>query len=237
MAHIFLYKLEQTLVSKNSRLKDIIMCGRFAVVLTEKNLKEQFALEAPIGFTYETYNVAPSQGVPIIYLDKDQKKQLSLMEWGFLPSWAKDHKETLRPINARLETVGNSPMFKQSFQKRRCLIPAIGFYEWSTKTTPKQPYYFYEQANPLFAFAGLWNIWEKEAGIILSFTIITKEAEESVKPIHSRMPFVLNKEYYESWLAEALLPKKSPALTSHAVNLKVNTPKNNDPRLILAMDK
>ena len=110
-------------------------------------------------------------------------------------------------------------------------------YEWSTKTTPKQPYYFYEQANPLFAFAGLWNIWEKEAGIILSFTIITKEAEESVKPIHSRMPFVLNKEHYESWLNKALLPEKSPALTYHAVHAQVNTPRNNDASLITAMNK
>ena len=212
------------------------MCGRFTVVLKEKDLKDEFTVEVPPDFTYESYNIAPSQVVPIVHLDKNQKRRLSLMEWGFLPSWAKDHKEALRPINARLETVDNSPMFKSSFQKRRCLIPATGFYEWSAKASPKQPYYFYEQDRPLFAFAGLWDIWEKEAGVIPSFTIITKEAEESVKPIHGRMPFVLNREHYEFWLAEALLPEKSPSLTCHAVGLKVNTPKNNDAGLIAAMD-
>jgi putative SOS response-associated peptidase YedK len=123
-------------------------------------------------------------------------------------------------------------MFKPSFQKRRCLIPATGFYEWNPQTIPKQPFYFYEQDRPLFAFAGLWAIWEKEAGIILSFAIITKEAEESVKSIHGRMPVVLNREHYEFWLAEALLPDQSPSLTCHPVDLEVNTPKNNDASLI-----
>ncbi len=212
------------------------MCGRFTVVLTEKNFKEEFNVEAPPEYTYESYNIAPSQPVPIIHLDKHQKRQLSLMEWGFLAPWAKDYKETLRPINARLETVDKSPMFKPSFQKRRCLIPATGFYEWSTKTSPKQPYYFYEQDHPLFAFAGLWSLWEKEAGVILSFTIITKEAEESVKPVHGRMPYVLNKKHYELWLAEALLPDKPPPLTCHMVGLRVNTPKNNDANLISPMN-
>jgi len=211
------------------------MCGRFTVVLTENSLKDEFNVEVSPDFTYESYNIAPSQTVPIVHLDENQKRQLSLMEWGFLPPWAKDYKETLRPINARLETVDNSPMFKSSFQKRRCLVPASGFYEWSAKTSPKQPYYFYEQTYPLFAFAGLWNIWEKEAGIILSFTIITKEAEESVKPIHGRMPVILNKEHYEFWLAEGLLPDKSPSLTCHGVDLRVNTPRNNDPSLIAPM--
>lgn len=208
------------------------MCGRFTVVLEEENLRNEFHVEAPPGFTYGSYNVAPSQAVPIVHPGKNGERQLSLMEWGFLPSWAKDHRETLRPINARLETIDSSPMFKASFQKGRCLIPATGFYEWSVKTSPKQPYYFYKQDYPLFAFAGLWSLWEKEAGVILSFTIITKEAEGSVKPVHGRMPCVLNREHYEFWLAEALLPDKPPPLTCHAVDFKVNTPKNNGPGLI-----
>ncbi len=110
------------------------MCGRFTVVLKEKDLKDEFDVEAPPEFTYESYNIAPSQAVPIIHLDKDQKRQLSLMQWGFLPSWAKDPKEILRPINARLETVEKSPMFKSSFQKRRCLIPVSGFYDYAKKS-------------------------------------------------------------------------------------------------------
>ena len=208
------------------------MCGRFTVVLEEETLKNEFHVEAPPGFTYESYNVAPSQTVPIVHLDDNQKRQFSLMEWGFLPSWAKDYKGTIRPINARLETIGNSPMFKSSFQKQRCLIPVPGFYEWDPKTTPKRPFYFYEQKRPIFAFAGIWSIWKKEAGVILSFAIITNKAEESVKAIHGRMPVVLDKEHHEFWLGEGLLPNKPPSLTYHAVDLKVNSPKNNGPDLI-----
>jgi putative SOS response-associated peptidase YedK len=211
------------------------MCGRFTIILKGKDLKDEFEVEAPPEFAYESYNVAPTQTVPIIHLDQNQKRQFSVMEWGFLPPWAKDHKAPLRPINARLETVNSSAMFKPAFQKRRCLIPAAGFYEWNAKASPKQPFYFYEQEQPLFAFAGIWSRWEKEAGVILSFTIITKEAEEPIKPIHGRMPAVLNREHYDLWLSEALLPDKPPPLTCHAVDLKVNSPKNNDASLIAAM--
>lgn len=186
------------------------MCGRFTLKTDATQLAYEFDVNPPSDFEFESYNIAPSQILPIIHLDQNQERQVSQMEWGLLPAWSKDIKDTLRPINARLETIGSSPMFKSSFQKRRCLIPVSGFYEWCPKTSPKQPYYFYEKDRPLFAFAGLWSIWEKEAGVILSFTIITKEAEETVKPIHGRMPFVLNKEHYEFWLAEALLPDKSP---------------------------
>jgi putative SOS response-associated peptidase YedK len=208
------------------------MCGRFSVVLKDEDLRAEFNVDAPASFLYESYNIAPSQVVPIVHLDEHQQKHLSMMEWGLLPPWAKDIKHMPRPINARLETVQTSPLFKPSFQKRRCLIPASGFYEWSDKTTPKQPYYFYEKDHPLFAFAGLWNIWEKEAGVMLSFTIITKDAEESVKHVHGRMPFVLNKDHYDPWIYESKLPEKSPPLATHSVSLAVNSPKNNRPELI-----
>jgi len=208
------------------------MCGRFSLKASAADLANEFEVSISSNFKVESYNIAPSQGLPVIHLNQNQERQVSLMEWGLLPAWAKDIKDTPRPINARLETIGSSPMFKPSFQKRRCLIPVSGFYEWCPQTSPKQPYYFYEKDRPLFAFAGLWSIWEKEAGIILSFTIITKEAEETVKPIHARMPFVLNKEHYEFWLTEALLPDKSPPLTCHPVSLNVNSPKNNDITLL-----
>jgi putative SOS response-associated peptidase YedK len=208
------------------------MCGRFSVVLKDEDIRNEFNVDNPSSFFYESYNVAPSQIVPVVHLDEHQQKRLSVMEWGLLPHWAKDIKHTPRPINARLETIQTSPMFKASFQRRRCLIPASGFYEWSDKTSPKQPYYFYEKDYPIFAFAGLWNIWEREAGIVISFTIITKGAEETIKHVHGRMPFVLNKEDYDPWLYDATLPETSPNLTSHSVSLAVNSPNNNRPELI-----
>jgi putative SOS response-associated peptidase YedK len=208
------------------------MCGRFALTTDANQLAEEFDVKIPSDFKLESYNIAPSHVLPIIHLDHNHNRQISLMEWGFLPSWANNLKDTSRPINARVETINSSPMFKSSFQKRRCLIPATGFYEWSSKKSPKQPYYFYEKDRPLFAFAGLWNIWEKEAGVILSFTIITKEAEESVKPIHTRMPFVINKEHYDKWLNDAQLPERPPSLVCHPVSLAVNSPRNNHISLI-----
>lgn len=208
------------------------MCGRFSVILKDEDLREEFGIDVPTDFLYESYNIAPSQLVPVVHLDEHQHKRLSMMEWGLLPSWAKDLKHTPRPINARLETIQTSPMFKPSLQRRRCLIPANGFYEWSDKTTPKQPYYFYEKDRSIFAFAGLWEIWEREACIVVSFTIITKNAEESVKYVHGRMPFALNKEDYDQWLFDAKLPDQSPVLASHSVSLAVNSPKNNRPELI-----
>ncbi len=208
------------------------MCGRFTLKANASDLAKEFGVNAPDDFNYESYNIAPSQLVPIVHLDKDQKKQLSMMEWGLLPFWAKGVRDTVRPINARLETVSKNPKFVSSFLKKRCLVPASGFYEWSAKSKPKQPFYFYETDRPLFAFAGLWDIWDKGGTPMLTFTIITKQAEGLVRDIHGRMPFVLKREHYEPWLAEALLPDKSPALSCHAVSLNVNTPRNNDASLI-----
>jgi putative SOS response-associated peptidase YedK len=208
------------------------MCGRFTLTANAKELAEEFQVSTSFELEFESYNVAPSQALPIIHLDEYQNRKASLMEWGFLPSWAKESKGLLRPINARLETVHASPMFKSSLQKRRGLIPASGFYEWNSQAKPKQPLYFYKENHTLFGFAGIWNIWEQEVGIILSFAIITKEAEEPVKPIHGRMPVVLNQEHYESWLNKALLPEASPPLTCHPVSLAVNSPKNNGVELI-----
>jgi putative SOS response-associated peptidase YedK len=213
------------------------MCGRFSVVLKAEELEEEFGIKDSSNLIFESYNAAPSQKMPVVYIDEHQKKHLSLMEWGFLARWAKSLKDAPRPINARLETADKSGMFKASFQKKRCLVPSSGFYEWSAKTTPKQPYYFYKSDHSLFAFAGLWSIWKQEANTILSFTIITKDAEGSVIPVHSRMPFVLNKEHYDKWLFDAKLPERSPPLLCHQVSMSVNSPKNNVSSLITDISK
>ncbi|MBM3468013.1 MAG: SOS response-associated peptidase [Alphaproteobacteria bacterium] len=208
------------------------MCGRFSVSLKGKEVEEEFGIKNANNFIFESYNAAPSQLMPVVYMDDQKNKLLALMEWGFLAPWAKQAKDPRRPINARFETINKSRLFKPSYMRKRCFIPARGFYEWCDETSPKQPYYFYKTDQSLFAFAGLWSLWENEAGCVFSFAIITKEAEESVKPIHSRMPFVLNKENYDQWLVDAQLPDKSPSLLKHPVSLNVNSPKNNDASVI-----
>jgi putative SOS response-associated peptidase YedK len=211
---------------------ETLLCGRFTLELSSDTLEQEFDIQGPGEFEFKSYNIAPHQNLPIIHLDDHLNKHVSMMQWGFLPSWAKSIHDGPRPMNARLETVADNALFKGAFQKRRCLVPASGFYEWDPKTTPKQPHYFTQKGHTLFAFAGLWSIWEREIGIILSFTIITKEAEESVKPIHGRMPFVLNKSNYDAWLKEGTLPKHCPSLTCHPVSLAVNSPQNNEASLI-----
>src|SRR4051812_31632418 len=117
---------------------ELPLCGRFALKLKTEDLEQQFGIEPQGDFEFESYNIAPSQAVPIIHLDEHQQKSLSLMKWGFLPSWAKNNEDGPRPINARLETAASNALFKGAFQKRRCLIPASGFYEWDKNTNPKR---------------------------------------------------------------------------------------------------
>jgi putative SOS response-associated peptidase YedK len=209
-----------------------VLCGRFTLDLTSDTLAQVFGIIKPGDFKFESYNIAPSQSVPVIHFDNQREKELSMMHWGFIATWAKNVKDGPRPINARLETISENAFFKGAFQRRRCLIPASGFYEWDQKTTPKQPYYFYQKNEPLFAFAGIWNYFDEEAENILSFTLITKAAEASVTPVHNRMPFVLNKDDYPSWLNEGNLPDRCPPLASRPVSLEVNSPKNNTVSLI-----
>lgn len=213
------------------------MCGRFVITTNADELIKHFGLDIQ-DFTkseeqaFVSYNVAPSQTVPIIHHDDQQHKVLSAMQWGLLPAWALRPETSPRPINARIETLHEKPTFRSSLAQRRCLIPASGFYEWDKDTKPKKPYYFYKPEQKLFAFAGLWALWEREASTIFSFAIITTVANDSVKTIHDRMPVILEQDQYEPWLNQQVLPPTMTALTKHAVNFEVNNPKCNEAVLI-----
>ena len=148
------------------------------------------------------FNVAPSQEVPLIRLNAEGQRAIGSALWGLVPSWTKGTPKA-RPINARGETVATNGMFRQAFARRRCLIPADGFYEWQGSKPPKQPYFIHMKDDGLFAFAGVWERWMPEAGAepVDSCAIITTEANELMTPIHQRMPAILGPEHYDRWLS------------------------------------
>ena len=180
------------------------MCGRFARYSLSRELERHFNSRPSSIEIQPSYNVAPAQELPVIVLQQDER-HIKKRRWGLVPFWAKDISIGARMINARAETLSSKPAFKAALKHRRCLIPANGFYEWFGKAGSKQPYYFHLPSGELFAFAGLYEIWEDKearpgAGPYKSCTIITTEASESVKDIHDRMPLILKPEVYDAWL-------------------------------------
>jgi len=176
------------------------MCGRFALTLSSKDLREYFHLdnELPV---IPRYNIAPSQNVAVIRLE-DGKRILRELRWGLIPSWAKDKKIGYRTINARAETAHESPAFLSAFRARRCLIPANGFFEWDKAGGSKQPYFIHLADNQPMPFAGLWDHWQDEENtyVIESCTILTIDANKVVARLHNRMPVILEPKDFEFWL-------------------------------------
>ncbi len=219
------------------------MCGRFTLSQPLDAIASTFNL-TQIPPLEPRYNIAPTQLVPAVLSAPEQsKKQLQMLRWGLIPSWAKDAAIGAKLINARSETVSEKPSFKAAFKRRRCLIIADGFYEWQRQEGKKQPYYFRMQSGQIFAFAGLWEHWKSpDEQTTTSCTILTTEANDLLRPIHDRMPVILEEKDYDLWLnpevqkSELLQPLLHPypanLMTSYAVSTKVNNPKNNTPECI-----
>jgi putative SOS response-associated peptidase YedK len=166
--------------------------GRFTLGKDPRKLAVHFDVAAP-PWDHPRYNVAPSQDIIIVRGDENVGREAVLTQWGSVPSWSKDPDEGPRPINAKAETVATSPAFRSPFKKRRCLIPANGFFEWAATGKVKTPYHFRLKDRGLFAFAGLWEHWKHENRDPLeTSTIITTEANDVVRPIHARMPVILD---------------------------------------------
>jgi putative SOS response-associated peptidase YedK len=180
------------------------MCGRYTQMATWKELVEYFNLVGvqPAEVTAR-YNVAPSQQVSVVREDDKGERHLSFLRWGFIPSWSKDGK--IAPINAMSETVGEKPMFRSAFKKRRCLLTATGFYEWKKVGARKQPVHFRLRSGHPFAFAGIWETWHAADGeVVETCALLTTEPNELVKPVHNRMPVILAPHDYEQWLDPAM---------------------------------
>jgi putative SOS response-associated peptidase YedK len=182
------------------------MCGRFTLYLTHAEIIALFELIGAEIFS-DRYNIAPTQEVIVITLDQDSsEKQGRLMKWGLIPSWSKDSKLAASMINARGETVAEKPAFRAAFKRRRCIIPASGFYEWKKlDTKTKQPYYITPVDDQIFRFAGLWEIWQSPTGEqVHSCTIITTAANSLMLEYHDRMPVILPDAQVDAWLDIAI---------------------------------
>lgn len=215
------------------------MCGRY-VSKTDAAIERYFSYIPKNPWKeYLNFNVAPSQEAPVITLN-DEERSLSMMRWGLIPSWAKDVKIGNKMINARAETVAEKPSFRAAFKQRRCLVPAIGYYEWQATKSGKIPHFIHAANGDPLAFAGLWESWaSKETGeSIHSYTIITTEANRYTSPIHHRMPVIVRPEDFGQWFernsvhTQALLKPFDGELYAYPISTRVNSPGNNDEALL-----
>ncbi|HLQ71585.1 MAG TPA: SOS response-associated peptidase, partial [Bacillota bacterium] len=190
------------------------------------------------------YNIAPGQQVLAIIHD-GKKKRAGYLRWGLVPSWAKDEKIGYKMINARSETAHEKPSFRKLMAKKRCLVVADSFYEWQKLDTRKQPKRIQPKDRTLFAFAGLWDKWEQDGKSVFTCTILTKDSNRFMEPIHHRMPIILPKHYEEKWITpqakqpgsmrEMLQTVEMEQLSAYDVSTYVNKVKNNDTKCIEPM--
>ncbi len=221
------------------------MCGRFSLtdidsifsrfgVIISKDINKKITPH---------YNIAPTQKIPVIYKDKNQENKIEFMKWGLVPYWAKDPKIGYKMINARAETLTQKPSFKHLLKSKRCLVPSSGFYEWKRIDERKVPYYIGIKNSKIFSFAGLYDNWKDSVGNELkTFTIITTNSNNTLKPIHNRMPVILEREFEEDWLdvkthdfdslKQMLKPYPDDKMIAYAVSTEVNNPSNDNPELI-----
>jgi putative SOS response-associated peptidase YedK len=219
------------------------MCGRFSQTASPAVIAQQFKITNPPLFT-PRYNIAPSQSVAAIRIEPNTTtRQLVLLRWGLIPSWAKDPKIGSQCINAKAETVAEKLSFRSAFKKRRCLVIATGFYEWQVQGRAKQPMWIGLKSHRPFAFAGLWEHWQPPDGAAIeSCTILTTEPNELLRPIHNRMPVILASTAYDQWLDPTvqqtaplktlLRPYPSDKLLAYPVSTLVNNPRHDVPQCL-----
>lgn len=215
------------------------MCGRYLISAEAGAITEHFGLLAAPDHS-PRWNVAPGQDVPIIRSGRNGERTCATVRWGLVPSWSKDPAIGQRMINARAETAAEKPSFKTPLRRRRCLLPADGFYEWTATADGKQPWCIRAVDDGLFALAGLWERWTKGDVPLETCTILTTSPNATIKPIHDRMPVIVQPADYNLWLdplnedVESLQPVLRPAadtlLRTFPVSRHVNRPVNDDPR-------
>ncbi len=215
------------------------MCGRYALYGPRSRSRTEADYFSNLEQIPGSWNVAPGQTLPITRISKDGAIEQVTARWGLIPYWAKDEKIAYKCINARSETAATSPAFRGAYKsRRRCLVPACGFYEWHKHPAGKQPYYITSTDESLLAFAGLWDVWKKPDGEALTtFAILTTEPNQLTRRIHDRMPVILEPEHYREWMVaedprELLRPCPDDMLQCFPVSTRVNTPRNNAPDLI-----
>jgi len=216
------------------------MCGRFTLRVSPVELADLFGL-ADLLPAESRYNIAPTQTVFAVRVNPAGNREAAQLKWGLIPSWAADPKIGYRMINARSETAADKPAFRHAFRRKGCLIAADGFYEWQKSGGKKQPYFIRSAAAHPFAFAGLWELWNKGEEPIESCTILTTAANDVMKPLHDRMPVILDPKDFDLWLdpslqdrekLEPLLVPYHEGLTAFPISTFVNSPRNQGPKCI-----
>jgi len=208
--------------------------------VTPEVLEEYFSLPSVAGAPEPRYNLTPGRAVAVVREHEGQRR-LDALQWGLVPFWAKDAAIGRKLVNARLDSVAAKPAYREAWQRRRCLIPASGFYEWSEpQGGRKRPYFIRPSSEPLLALAGLWERWRTPAGEKLeTCVIVTTDANAQLTKIHDRMPLLIPRDAQALWLDPQTsvedmlkLAASPPALEAHPVGFGVNDPKNDDETLI-----
>ncbi len=228
------------------------MCGRFSLFEEKADLVEKYSVLRDLtGEVVPRWNISPTQQV-LAVIEEESERCLANLRWGLVPFWAKDPSIGSRMINARLEGVEESKAYRNAFKKRRCLIPASGFYEWKKlgggPKSPKQPYFIHFNDDSPMTFAGIWETWSpagKET--IRSCSIITTVPNEAVAFVHDRMPLILGEDQWESWLApealdakeveELFVPQESGIFKLDPISTRVNSPANEGPDILEPPEK
>ena len=220
------------------------MCGRYSLTTAPEAMRRLFNTTGPLANLPPRYNVAPTQYAPVVRPSGGGAgRELALLRWGLVPSWSQGLTSSYRMINARAETVAQKPAFRAAFRARRCLVPASGFFEWLGGKGRKQPYHIGLADGGAFAMAGLWERWARAgAKAIDSFAIIVTDANALIRPIHDRMPVIIEPADYALWLEggaeaaararELLRPYPWDAMAAHPVSPRVNNPRNDDPECL-----
>lgn len=217
------------------------MCGRYLITSTPEAMRRLFAYPELPNFP-PRYNVAPTQPIPIVRLNEG-RRQFALVRWGLIPAWVKDPKAFSLVLQARSDSVLDKPSFKNAMKRRRCLIPADGFYEWNEDTTPRRPYVVRPTHGGPVAFAGLWECWTGPNGEELeTAAVITTDANKTLHPIHHRMPAVIPPEAFDLWLdcrnvddktaAALLVPAPEDLFEAYEISTAVNRVTNDHPGVL-----
>lgn len=220
------------------------MCGRFVQSASAADYARYFGADAVKTEALEAnYNVAPTDRVYAV-AEHDEQRLVGSFDWGLVPHWAQDRSKAARFINARVESVADKPAFRDSFRKRRCIIPADGFYEWTRRGDLKIPHLIFIGTHAPMALAGLWASWKDPQGDewVRTCTIVTTAPNDFMRPIHDRMPAVLPEHAWDAWLdrsnddveqlASFLAPPPEDLLETYEVSREVNNVRNNGPQLI-----
>lgn len=212
------------------------MCGRYTLTTEEEQLADEFELIEPIRLV-RRYNIAPTQFAPVIRAGEGGGTRIDMLRWGFVPSWSKEGGSDRPLINARSETAASSPVFRKSMRSRRCIVPASGFFEWrkvpSGPKVVKEPHYIRRIDEHVLGLAGIWDSWRPNDGeVVSSFAILTTTPNELIRTLHDRMPVILQRSDYATWLAAdvddaatlapLLRPFPADGLTAFPVSQRVN---------------